>query len=93
MDSRSLNWNIISWAISALFYTIGILNLILVHPLYGLFYSLLATFYLPPARAWLEKKLGFPIPIFLQVLLAILVMWMTLGVGDLMEIYEASLRN
>ncbi|NNK89355.1 MAG: hypothetical protein HKO89_01995, partial [Saprospiraceae bacterium] len=74
--------------IAMLFITIGILNIFLVHPLAGIFYILLSIIYLPPIHRSLQSKFGFSINNVLKFVLAILILWGTLAVGDLMELFE-----
>lgn len=77
---------IVSWLATLLFVTIGVLNLVLVHPVPGMFYLLLAVLYLPQVDVIMKKKLGFAIPFMAKMLLAVLVLWGTLAVTDLAEI-------
>lgn len=78
-----------SWIFAVIFFSLGILNLIFVHPIPGLFYLLLAVFYLPFTNAILFKQLGFAIPLWIKTLAGLILLWGTLAVGDLMEIFEA----
>ena len=80
---------IAGWVFGILFSIIGILNVILVHPVPGLFYIVLSLIYLPPISTLIEEKLSLSISTILKIILGIAVMWATLGVGDLMEIFEA----
>lgn len=65
---------------------IGILNLILVHPVPGIFYILVAVLFSPPLNNWFIKNLKFEIPFWLIALLFLVIMWGTLGITDLAEI-------
>jgi hypothetical protein len=82
-------WNPYSWIICTIFFFIGVLNMILIHPVPGFIYILISLIYLPPLSNYIKVKLRISIPIILKVILAILVMWFTLGVGDLMEMFES----
>jgi len=55
----------------------------------GLIYLLISLVYLPSTNSLLKKKFGFSIPIAMKIILAVLVLWFTLGVGDLMEMFES----
>ncbi|MBT8236899.1 MAG: hypothetical protein KJO04_11945 [Bacteroidia bacterium] len=88
MDKDSKSWNIISWTFGLLFLVIGILNLFLIHPVPGIFYLAVSLFYLPPISKAIEKRLGFSIPVWLKIAFALLLLWATLAVGDLMEYLE-----
>ena len=89
MSNSSKTRNIISWVFAILFLGIGILNIFMVHPVPGLIYIAIASIYLPGANTAVRKNLGFTIPFAAKLIIGILAMWFTLGVGDLMEIFEA----
>lgn len=76
------------WIIWFLLMAIGVLNIVLVHPIPGIIYILFSLIYLPPFNWFLQRKYHFAIPVLLKVVLIILVLWFTLGVGDLMEVFE-----
>lgn len=78
--------NITSWIFGAVFFVIGALNAILVHPVPGIFYLLLSLIYLPPVSAFIKKKLGLAIPFWVKIVLGLVILWGTLAVGDLAEI-------
>ena len=90
MSGPSSIGHISSWGFGLLLVVIGLLNIILVHPVPGLIYLVLACIYMPPTAVWLKKKISFSIPRAVKIILGLLIMWVTLGVGDLMEIFEAS---
>ena len=78
--------NIINWIFGAVFFVTGVLNVVLVHPVPGIFYLLLSLVYFPPVSAFVKKKLGLAIPFWVKVALGLVVLWGTLAVGDLAEI-------
>jgi 1,4-dihydroxy-2-naphthoate octaprenyltransferase len=77
---------ILGWLFATLFIIIGVLNMVLVHPVPGLFYLLLAVLYIPQVNVIMKQKLGFSIPLVAKIVLALVVLWGTLAVGDLAEI-------
>lgn len=79
--------NIISWIFGVVFFMIGVLNAILVHPVPGAFYIILSFVYFPPVDNLLKKRLGFSIPFAVKVILGLIILWGTLAVGDLAEIF------
>lgn len=81
------------YGLFALFVVLGVLNLFLIHPVPGLFYMLLSLVYLPPLNRYFKAKLKFSFPTAIKLVVAFLVLWGTLGVGDLMELFEAWLRE
>lgn len=78
--------NIVGWAFTFLFAIIGILNLILVHPVPGLFYLVLATVYPPLTDQLIRSKFGFAIPLVVKIVIGLVVLWGTLAVTDLADI-------
>ncbi len=84
---------VVSWIFAGLFTVIGILNIIFVHLVPGVFYLFLAFLYLPVSNALLLRYTGHAIPIWIKVLAGLIILWATLGVGDLMEVFEAWIRE
>lgn len=76
-----------AWMFTLLIFTLGILNLFLVHPVPGFAYMLLSTIFCPPVKSFITKKTGFVIPLFIQVILGFIIIWFTLGISDLAEMY------
>lgn len=96
VNRNSNTWNIISWMFCIGFFIIGILNIFLVHIIPGgiyillsLFYILLSLFYIPSTNNLLKKRLGFSISPVIKIIIGIIVLWGTLAVGDLMELFES----
>jgi len=88
MEAKITVSNITSWLFFVVVLTIGILNVILVHPVPGGLYLLLSLIYFPPANAVLKKKFGYSIPRILIVILGIAIIWFTLGVSDLGDMID-----
>jgi len=80
-NNRS-NGSILSWIFALLLFVIGILNVILVHPVPGLIYFLLSFLYSPPAGNFLKERFGFVVPRVIKIAFAILILMFTLGVSD-----------
>jgi len=89
MRNKSKDRSIISWMFFVLFVAIGILNIIFVHLVPGIFYLLVSVIYLPHINSYLYRKLGFSIPLVIKIVLGLVILWGTLAVGDLMEMFEA----
>jgi len=79
--------NAFSWFLMILFINLDIMNLILIHPVPGIFYILFSFLYFPPLAALAAKRLGFSIPYILKIIAAFILLWGTLAVGDLAELY------
>jgi hypothetical protein len=89
MNKKSNDGSIIGWIFGVLFFAIGVLNLFLVHPVPGIFYILLSLIYFPPVTPFIRKKFGLSIPVALKIILGLVILWATLAVGDLMEMFES----
>lgn len=79
--------NTLSWFLMILFISLGFMNLILIHPVPGIFYILFSLLYFPPLAALAANRLGFSIPYILKIIAAFIILWGTLAVGDLAEMY------
>ena len=79
--------NVISWFFGLLLVTIGVMNFVLVHPIPGVFYFVVSFLFFPPTNVFLKKMFNISIPFGIKLILFILIMWPTLGVGDLAELY------
>ena len=80
--------NILSSIFALLLFVTGVLNVILVHPVPGIVYFLLALLYLPQANGLLRKKFGFYLPGILKIILGIVLVMFTLGVSDLGDMID-----
>ena len=87
MSNQSIISNVISWAFGLTIFILGVLNLLLVHPVPGGVYLLLSLLFFPPVNTMFRKKLGFSIPLAVLIVLGIVIFWFTLGVSDLAEMY------
>ncbi|MHA6279999.1 hypothetical protein ACXYMT_07440 [Salinimicrobium sp. CAU 1759] len=67
--------------------SLGILNLILVHPVPGIIYVLLSLLFFSPVENFFKRKFRFSIPFPALLVLALVIFWFTLGVSDLAEMY------
>lgn len=77
-----------SWFVGLVVFTIGLLNLLLVHPVPGLFFLLLSLLYFPPADKISARLFGFPVPLAAKLVLALVIVWFTLGVSDLGDMLD-----
>ena len=79
--------SIVSWTFCIVFIALGLLNLFLVHPVPGVFYLLLSLVYFPQTNVLFKKWFGFSIPLIVKIILGLVILWGTLAVGDLAEMY------
>lgn len=87
MNKKSNILNIISWIFGIVFFVVGVLNVILVHFVPGMLYLLISVIYLPPTNTILGKRFDLSIPNVVKIILGIVVLWGTLAVGDLAEMF------
>lgn len=84
--TKKLNIKIaISWVFAIVLLLIGLLNLIFVHPVPGIFYIAFALIFLPRTNDFLRDKFKFSISLLVKSILFIGIMWATLAVGELAE--------
>jgi hypothetical protein len=79
---------LINWLFGPPVFAIGVLNLLLVHPVPGMVGLLLSLVYFPPANAFLRAKTGLSIPPAVKIILGVMVIWFTLGVSDLGDMID-----
>lgn len=77
----------LGWLFFIVFFVIGALNAIMVHPVPGIFYLLLSLVYFPSSNTILKKKFGFTIPLAVKIIVGFVILWGTLAVGDLAEMF------
>jgi len=75
--------SVMSWIFGIAVFAVGVLNVLLVHPVPGVVYLLLSLAYFPPTDAVLKKRFGFSIPLVAKIVLGIVIFFFTLGVSDL----------
>lgn len=76
--------NSISTLLGILFTGIALINIFFGNdPFYGLFVLLLALLYYPFFSTQLKAKTNYTIPFWVKGLLALFILWTSLGVGEL----------
>ncbi|MGC3944357.1 MAG: hypothetical protein QM762_07545 [Chryseolinea sp.] len=79
-------FNIISVFFGILALAIGIVNTFWGNdPGFGIFIIILSCAFFPPITAIVQEKIGRRIPGYLKVLLALFILWASLGVGELFD--------
>ena len=86
MKQNTERQNIVGWIFGLILFTIGILNIILVHAVPGVLYLIFSLLFLPPSQNSIELLIKRVIPLSIQLIVFVLIMWFTLGVSDLGEI-------
>ncbi|MCD6018216.1 MAG: hypothetical protein K0S53_1337 [Bacteroidetes bacterium] len=80
--------NVLGWVFGLSVFVVGVLNLILVHPIPALIYVVLSFIYFPPTGKLIRKKYDLLIPSWMKIILAIVIVMFTLGVSDLGDIID-----
>ena len=79
---------IVKWIFGIIVFTIGLLNIILIHPVPGIVYILLSLFYFPPVNNVFRDWFGIRIPTIIKIILGVIIIWFTLGVSDLGDLID-----
>jgi hypothetical protein len=80
--------NFISWLFGALFFAIGVVNTFWGNdPGFGVFVLLISFVYFLPVNTIFKRMTGLTIPRLglIKILLAIFIIWASLGVGELFD--------
>ena len=88
MDNTFHLGHLAGWLFGSLVFAIGMLNIIMVHPVPGVVYLLLSFLYFPPANSIFKKRFGLEIPSLIKITLGIVIIMFTLGVSDLGDIID-----
>ena len=83
----------ITWIFCTIFCLLGILNMIYVHIVPGIIYLILSFVYLPKTNVLLQENFGFSFPSILKIIAGLVILWATLAVGDLFELFESWMLN
>ncbi len=78
---------IVTWILGLFFIVIGIMNAYLIYWVFGLFYLILGVLYLLPTYSFIRTQFGFNIHFGFRLGFALVIIWMTLAVGDLAEMF------
>jgi len=89
--SESNKWNLSDIFFSFIFFVLGALNIIFIHIVPGLLYATIALIYFPNYDILLKQQLGITFPRSAKIIFGAIVIWGTLAVGDLMELFESCL--
>jgi len=85
---------IIGWLFGILIFAIGFVNTFWGNdPGLGVGMLILSFVYYPPANAFLKKLTGLSIPWYAKVILGLLLLWISLGVGELFGKIELMLMD
>jgi hypothetical protein len=79
---------ILNWIAGLILLTIGLLNLFLIHPVPGIAFIIFSLIYFPPVTDLLKKNLNLIIPLIVKVFLFVFLVWFTLGISDLGDLFD-----
>lgn len=86
MNRQSAVLDGIGWLFGLAVAAIGIINMFWGNdPGFGVFLFLLSFVYFPPANVLVEKWTGITIPRVVKIILALFIVWVALGVGELFD--------
>ena len=92
--SGSAIFSTIGWLFGAVVFAAGVVNVFWGNdPEFGVFIVLLSFVFFPVTNVVLSDFTGFTIPGLVKVALAILIVWMTLGVGELPDKIDLMLED
>ena len=84
MKTRAIILNSLGWIAGLLFSVIGLINLFWGNdPVFGLFILGLSLLFYPPLEAWLKRRFGYRLHPLILLLIAMMLLWASLGVGEL----------
>jgi hypothetical protein len=94
MTYKSVFFDVLSWIFGAAVLAIGLLNIFWGNDTgFGIFILLLSFIYFPPVNTIVRKRFGLGIPAIAKILLAALIIWAALGVGELFPKIELMLND
>lgn len=94
MDYKSLSVKIISWFAGVLFSAIGIVNMFWGNDsIFGIFLFVLSLLFYPPVSSLFKKLTNYTIPAAVKIVLALFILWASLGVGELFAKIDLMLKS
>ena len=84
MNNRSKVFSTLGWLFALTVFAIGVVNTFWGNdPGLGVGCVVLSFLFLPPVNSLIAKKTGIIIPAAVKIVLALLLLWVALGVGEL----------
>ncbi|HYF67203.1 MAG TPA: hypothetical protein VD884_03665 [Ohtaekwangia sp.] len=94
MTNKSNVGNLISWLFGFIAFAIGVINTFWGNdPGFGIFIVLLSFVFFPPFTAIFKEKIGLSISGIIKSLIAIFILWASLGVGELFDKIDLMLAD
>ncbi|MCC2546512.1 hypothetical protein LJY25_08660 [Hymenobacter sp. BT175] len=79
---------LVNWVCGLIVFAVGVLNMMLVHPVPAVGYMLVSLVYFPPTNNLLREKTGLSIPLIVKIGLGVILVMFTLGVSDLGDMID-----
>ena len=94
MNKNSALPNTFSWIIGVLFTGIAIVNIFWGNdPEFGVFIFMLSLIFYPPVNVLFKRITGYTIPVAVKIILFLLIIWASLGVGELLNKIELMIQS
>ncbi|MFT3845810.1 MAG: hypothetical protein QM725_12210 [Lacibacter sp.] len=86
MNYKVLFQTVVGWISGILFSLIGLINIFWGNdPEFGVFLFALSSVFYPPFNVLFRKVTGRSIPLIAKIILALFILWTSLGVGELFD--------
>lgn len=94
MNNNLLFWHIVSWIFAVIVFAIGLVNVFWGNdPIFGVIICFLALVFIPQVNTLFKKITGIRIHFVVKILLALFILWASLGVGELFDKVEMMLKS
>jgi hypothetical protein len=94
MTVKSIFFSVMSWTFGTAVFAVGLLNMFWGNDTaFGVFLLLLSFAYFPQVNHMIRKNFGFSIPPVVKIILAVFIIWVALGVGELFPKVELMLDD
>ena len=94
LNQGSIAGNIASWVFGIIVLAIGLVNAFWGNDsLFGVMIVGLSFVYYPPINVLFKKITGHSIPLVVKIVLGLLIIWVALGVGELLDKVDMMLRD
>jgi hypothetical protein len=84
MEIKTLGGQLAGWIFGVIIFAMGFVNTFWGNdPGLGIGLLVLSFVYYPPINRWIQKDTGYRIPLYAKIILGLLLLWVSLGVGEL----------
>ncbi len=87
-QSDSSIWNPVKWVFGAIVFALGVMNILRGNdPVLGVTMIFVSALYFPPSYDRIKEVSGISLHYFLQIVLALIIIWINIAVGAVSEGY------